>query len=176
MTAGAATPGRTTELHDDLNDAARLAAREGGVKDVVHLMIKPGVSEPPALADLRFELAAYGYYCATLQDVFTNQLDDQRIVRATNDPRGPASFDALASIWNALGLDTMLAWQMISHFRTAWGSLDVLAPTHLDPRPRRRRSPRGSAGERAPQPDATPQPDAVGQAGVATGAGTAPST
>jgi prepilin signal peptidase PulO-like enzyme (type II secretory pathway) len=153
--AGAATPGRTTELQDDLNDAARLAAREGSVKGVVGLMTKPGLSEAAALADLRFDCTAYAYYCATLQDVFTDDLDNEQIVRASSDSRGPASFDALAGIRNALGLDTMLAWQMISHFRAAWGSLDTLEPPHLDPRRRRRRSrSAGAAGEGAPQPGA----------------------
>jgi hypothetical protein len=154
--AGAAAPGRTTELQDDLNTAAaRLAARGGTVQGVVDLMIKPGLSEPSALADLRFDFTAYAYYCATLQDVFTDDLDDRQIVRATSDPGGPASFDALAGIRSALGLDTMLAWQMITHFRAAWGSLDVLEPMHLDPRRRRRRSQSAdAAGESAPRPDA----------------------
>src|ERR1700729_3347912 len=108
--AGAVMPGRITELQDDLNDAARRAARKGTIRDVVDLMIKPDLSEPSALADLRFDFTAYAYYCTTLQDVFTDQLDDDRIVRATSDPRSAAGFDALAGIRNALGLDTMLAW------------------------------------------------------------------
>jgi hypothetical protein len=151
--AGAAMPGRITELQDDLNDAARRAAREGTIRDVVDLMIKPGLSEPSALADLRFDFTAYAYYCTTLQDVFTDRLDDNRIVRATSDPRSAAGFDALAGIRNALGLDTMLAWQMISQFRTAWGSLDICEPTYLVS-PRRRRRGRSAAGQKAAQPDA----------------------
>jgi hypothetical protein len=67
-----------------------------------------------------YDLAAFAYYCATLQEVFTGRLDGERIAWATGRASGPGSFDSLAETRNAFALGAPLAWRLISNFRTAW--------------------------------------------------------
>jgi hypothetical protein len=83
------------------------------------------------VTSLRLDFAAYAYYCATLQDVFTDHLDTERIIKATSASPEPRSFDALAAAWHAFTLDTLLAWRSITQFRQAW-SLDTRDPVSND--------------------------------------------
>ena len=87
---------------------------------IVDDVANPREEEPAEIANLRFDFAAYSYYCATLQEVFTDQLDSQRMVSATNESTGIGTFDALASARSAFSLDPRLAWRLITQFRTAW--------------------------------------------------------
>jgi hypothetical protein len=83
--------------------------------------------EPAELTRLRLDFAAYAYYCATLQEVFTDRLDPEHIIAATSVAPGPGSFDALAGARAAFSLDTLLAWRLITQFRKAW-SLETREP------------------------------------------------
>ena len=125
---GSAASGETASLQDSLNDVTHLLLRDEPIINIVDIIAKPAVTEPSALAELRLDFAAYTYFCATLLEIFTDRLNNQRIISATSESRGPASFDSLADARNAFALDTMLAWQLISKFRRAWGSPDICEP------------------------------------------------
>jgi hypothetical protein len=132
----------TTELQDTLHYiAARLAAGQP-IINIVDLISKSDYAEPPATARIRLHLSAYAYFCATLQEVFTDRLDDAHMVKATSNSSEPGSFDALAAARNAFTTDTLLAWNLITQCRNAW-SLET----------------RTSAGEQVQQEDSS-HPDA----------------
>jgi hypothetical protein len=115
------------ELQKILYDITRQLTLGAPAIDIVDLVAKPGQDEPPAIASLRLEFAAYSYYCATLQEVFTAGLDTERMVEATSALSGPGGFDALAAARYAFTLDTHLAWRSITQFRKAW-SLETRDP------------------------------------------------
>ena len=117
---GSAAPGNAPELQDILYDITRHLALGERAINIVDLVAKPDPGEAPTVASLRFDFAAYAYYCATLQDVFTDRLDSERMVEATSASSGPGSFDALAAARYAFTLDTQLAWRSITQFRNAW--------------------------------------------------------
>ncbi|MEU8104241.1 hypothetical protein AB0C18_11010 [Nonomuraea muscovyensis] len=56
------------------------------------------------------EFAAYSYFCATLEEIFTGELTRLRKVRV---------FDDLAASRHAFAIDTRLAWRTISATRRA---------------------------------------------------------
>jgi len=88
--------------------------------NVVDIFTKRVRAEPPEVVRLRMDLAAYAYYCATLQEVFTDQLDDVHMIEATSKLSEPGSFDALAAARNAFATDSLLAWNLITKCRVAW--------------------------------------------------------
>jgi hypothetical protein len=107
-------------LQDTLHNIAVYLSADQPIINVVDLIAKPSRAEPPEVARARADLAAYAYYCATLQEVFTDQLDDAQMVTATSSSSGPGSFDALAAARNAFTTDTQLAWNLITQCRAAW--------------------------------------------------------
>jgi hypothetical protein len=119
-------PKNGTDLQETLYNIASGPILEGSIIKIVDLAAKSARDEPAAVASLRLDFAAYAYYCATLQEIFTDKLDGERIVTATSDP-GPGTFDALAAARNGFALDTLMAWRLISRFRKAW-SLDTREP------------------------------------------------
>jgi hypothetical protein len=121
------TPESATELHEALYQLSHTLTLGQPIINIVALMARPGQGEPPALTSLRLDFAAYAYYCATLQEVFTDQLDRERMIEATGLPPGPGSFDALAAVRTAFTLDTLLAWRLNTQFRKAW-SLETREP------------------------------------------------
>jgi hypothetical protein len=110
----------TIGLQDTLHDIALHLAPDKPIINIVDLIVKPGIAEPPAVAQIRLDLATYAYYCATLQEIFTDRLDDARMVKATSKSSEPGSFDALAAARNAFTIDTLLAWNLVTHCRNAW--------------------------------------------------------
>jgi hypothetical protein len=122
-----AGPASASELHDTLYQISQTLTLGQPVIHIVDLMIGACQGEPTELSSLRLDFAAYAYYCATLQEVFTDRLDRERIIAATSVPPGPDSFDALASARAAFSLDTLLAWRLISQFRKAC-SLETREP------------------------------------------------
>lgn len=117
----------TTEFQDLLYATASRVSPGEPILNVIDLLTKPCSAESAAIAGLRFEFATYAYYCATLQDVFNGQLDIERIIDASSQPGNPGSFDTLASARNAFTMNTMLAWRLITEFRSAW-SMDTREP------------------------------------------------
>jgi len=125
--AASAAPGQGQELQDTLNHIAHnLATGEPAIK-IVDLVSQPAAGEPDSVTILRLDFAAYAYYCATLQELFTDQLDTERIVKATSSSPAPGTFDALAEAREAFTIDTKLAWRSITQFRQAW-SLETREP------------------------------------------------
>jgi hypothetical protein len=124
--SSAASPS-ASELHDSLYQISQTLTLGQPVIQIVDLMIGACQGEPSELSSLRLDFAAYAYYCATLQEVFTNRLDRERIIAATSVPPGPDSFDALASARAAFSLDTLLAWRLITQFRKS-SSLEIREP------------------------------------------------
>lgn len=110
----------TAELQDTLHQITVRLMPDQPIIDIVDLIGKPGHTEPSAAARVRLEFAAFAYYCATLQEVFTDRLDDAHMVKATSKSSGPESFDALAAARNAFTTDTLLAWNLITQCRNAW--------------------------------------------------------
>jgi hypothetical protein len=124
--SSAASPS-ASELHDSLYQISQTLTLGQPIIQIVDLMTGACRGEPSELSSLRLDFAAYAYYCATLQEVFTDRLDRERIIAATSDPPGPDSFDALASARAAFSLDTLLAWRLITQFRKSC-SLEIREP------------------------------------------------
>lgn len=124
---GSAAPASATDLHDTLYQISQTLTLKQPVIHIVDLMTGACQGEPTELTRLRLDFTAYAYYCATLQEVFTDRLDRERIIAATSMPPGPGSFDALASARAAFSLDTLLAWRLITQFRKAY-SLEIREP------------------------------------------------
>ena len=122
-------------LHDMLYHISQIAKPGQSAIHVVDLMNRTCQGEPIELTILRLDLAAYAYYCATLQEVFTDQLDRERIIAATSFPAGLGNFDALAAARAAFSVDTLLAWRLITQFRKAW-SMETREPERLPTQPR----------------------------------------
>jgi hypothetical protein len=118
----------TAKLQGTLHDIATHLATDEPIINVVDLIAMTGRPESPQVARVRLDFAAYAYYCATLQEVFTDQLDGIHMIDATSIPSGPVSFDALAAARNAFTTDTLLAWNLITQCRIAW-SLETREPT-----------------------------------------------
>jgi hypothetical protein len=108
-----------TGFQDLLYDVEAQLSSDEPILSVVDLLTKPVIADA-AVAGLRLELAAYAYYCATLQEVFCEQMSDQQIIEATGQPPRPGGFETLASAKNAFTLSTMLAWRLNTQFRVAW--------------------------------------------------------
>jgi hypothetical protein len=108
------------DLHDSLHQIRQTLMLGQPIINAVDLMTAASPGESADLTSLRLDFAAYTYYCATLQEAFTDQLDRERMIAATSVPSGPGSFDALASARAAFSLDTQLAWRLITQFRKAW--------------------------------------------------------
>ncbi|OPG12684.1 hypothetical protein [Microbispora sp. GKU 823] len=70
---------------------------------------------------LRRELTAFLYLSMTLEDVFNEHLDEDRVKFAADDSQGQCVFDMMASARWALGTNTELAWRLTSETRQAWG-------------------------------------------------------
>ena len=125
-----AAPANASELQDTLYQIGQTLTLGQPVIHIVDLMIGACQKEPTELTSLYLDFAAYAYYCATLQEVFTDRLDRERIIAATSVPPGPDSFDALANARVAFSLDTLLAWRLITQFRKAW-SLETREPGQM---------------------------------------------
>jgi hypothetical protein len=118
--ASSTTTGDATELQEALYEiTAHLAAGQPLI-NIIDTMAATDSNESPAIATLRLDFAAFTYYCATLQEVFTDGLDGESITRATTGLPGPGTFDSLAGTRNAFALGTPLAWRLITKFRDAW--------------------------------------------------------
>ncbi len=118
--------GQSEALQDCLQNVVHSITREEQALKTVGMASRAAAGELPSVSALRTDFAAYAYFCATLQDVFTDHLDGGQIIPATSPGTGPGTFDSLAAARHAFALDTQLAWQAISQFREAWG-LKVLA-------------------------------------------------
>src|SRR5260370_6905383 len=127
----------TAKLQDTLHDIPTHLAADQPIINVVDLIAMPGQAEPPQVARVRLDFAAYAYYCATLQEVFTDQLDDTHMVKATSTPSEPVSFDALPAAQNAFTTDTLLACNSTSQSRTT-RYLETREPGGTGSSPRRR--------------------------------------
>lgn len=115
------------DLHETLFQAGQALELGQPIIGIVDLLAKPGPQEPAAVRTLRLDFAAYCYFCATLHEVFTDQVNREAMSEATGATLGAGSFDALAAARNAFALDTHLAWRMITGFRRAW-SLETREP------------------------------------------------
>ena len=112
--------GRATQLQETLHEIMGSIKPGEPILKIVDRVANAGEEESAEIANLRFDFAAYSYYCATLQEVFTDQLDSQRMVSATSESGGIGTFDALATARSAFSIDPRLAWRLITQFRTAW--------------------------------------------------------
>jgi hypothetical protein len=71
------------------------------------------------LARLRFELATYYYYCATLMQFFNADLTEKRL-KAAEETAGDMSIDQLAQARQAFAVSPQVVWSMSSTFRRAY--------------------------------------------------------
>jgi hypothetical protein len=121
--------GQARDLQHKLGTAARYLQTGEPALAIVDILSQPVTGEPDPVAALRLDLAAYAYYCATLQDVFTGTLDATQMTKATSSA-SPGSFDALAAARQAFTLDPHLAWRSITEFRQAW-TLETRDPASM---------------------------------------------
>jgi hypothetical protein len=77
------------------------------------------------LARLRFELATYYYYCATLMEFFNAELTEKRL-KAAEEAAGDMSIEQLAQARQAFAISPQVTWSMSSAFRRAY-DMDVFA-------------------------------------------------
>jgi len=112
-------PAEAQDLQRTLSNVARYLTPGTTAMTIVDIASQPATDESASIFALRRDLAAYAYYCATLQDVFTDKLDADQMIKATTTS-APGSFDTLAAARQAFALDTQLAWQSITEFRQAW--------------------------------------------------------
>jgi hypothetical protein len=124
----------STELQGTLYDIISQLTPGQPLISIVDAVVATDPEEAPAIASLRRDCAAFAYYCATLQEVFTDQLDDESIIRATAENPEPGTFDALAGTRNAFAIGTPLAWRLITKFRDAW-SMETRDIGKVIPRP-----------------------------------------
>jgi hypothetical protein len=99
---------RDTSAKDLLDIAASL----------IRLQDADAPSQP--LDRLRWQAAMLVYHSATLQQVFTDQLDIHRVEQARDQTAHPGSFDQLAEARNAITEDPRLAGALLDEFREAW--------------------------------------------------------
>ncbi|WP_218004643.1 hypothetical protein [Microtetraspora niveoalba] len=69
---------------------------------------------------LRRQFATYIYFGMTLEDIFTEDLDERRVEAAADNSSGLCAFDMLARTRSAMGVNSEFAWQLISDCRRAW--------------------------------------------------------
>jgi hypothetical protein len=129
---GKVAPANAAELQGVMYDIARHLALGQPIVNIVDLIAKPGQDEPSLVTSLRLDFGAYAYYCATLQEVFTDELDPERMIEATSEFPVPRSFNALAAARDIFTLDTPLAWRLITQVRKAW-SLETREPIRARP-------------------------------------------
>ncbi|MDN3357133.1 hypothetical protein [Actinomadura sp. DC4] len=80
-----------------------------------------GPSEPAPLVAVHRDLTAYLYFCATLQDVFGQRVEESVLLWATADgDRHPGHLDTLATVRLTLGHSAHVAWQLVDGLRDAW--------------------------------------------------------
>jgi hypothetical protein len=115
------------DLHETLFQVSQALDLTQPDIGIVDLLTRSGPQEPAEIRGLRLDFAAYCYFCATLHEVFTDQINHETLIDATGAAPGPGSFDALATARNAFAVDTYLAWRMVTAFRKAW-SLETREP------------------------------------------------
>jgi hypothetical protein len=124
---GGETDAPAGDLQDLFYEMSLNLLSDEPILGIVDLIAERTRNASTPVTSLRLEFACYAYYCATLQEVFTDALDYDRIVQATEGPPRPGSFDSLAAARNAFTLNTTLAWRLITRFRDAW-SLETRDP------------------------------------------------
>jgi hypothetical protein len=126
------------EAGDLLQDLYALAsaAESGWPSEETISRIAPGPqADADNIAALRVDVAGYLYFCQTLRDVFSDELDEAGMQQATDPARQyPGHFDSLATARVTFASNTLLAWHMISSFRSAWALDRQDAPTTADDR------------------------------------------
>ena len=115
-----AAPGDVMDLQLTVHECARQLMTGQAVLTIVDTMTKVDGEEPVAVARLRTEFAAFAYYCATVQEIFTDELGSERMIKATGSSGDLGSFDDLVAARNALALDTFLSWRLTTEFRQQW--------------------------------------------------------
>jgi hypothetical protein len=115
-----AAPGDVIDLQLTVHECARHLMPGQAVLTIVDTMTRVDGEEPVAVARLRHEFAAFAYFCATVQEIFTDELGSERMIEATGSSGDRGSFDALVAARNALALDTLLSWRLTSEFRNQW--------------------------------------------------------
>lgn len=127
-------PTGATGLQDTFYQISHALNQRQLILDIVDLIAEPSPGESSEMESLRLDVAGYSYYCATLQEVFTDQLDSSHMIAATDGSLSSGSFDTLAGARAAFALDTLLAWRLVSQFRKAW-SLETREPATRLPQP-----------------------------------------
>ncbi|MFF4128350.1 hypothetical protein ACFYYP_32910 [Microbispora rosea] len=107
-------------VHQALYDIGYADAASKPPMKIVDAVVKGDLDEPFEVRRLRQDFAAYAYFCATLQEIFGEFLDEARTARCADDSTWPGSFDALASARHAFSMDARIAWNAVTGCRAAW--------------------------------------------------------
>jgi hypothetical protein len=113
-------PGKALNLQVAFHEILHRLTLDIPAMEIVGLACQSFGGLSTEVTSLRLDFAAYAYYCATVQDVFTDSLDVARMIDATSASSYPGTFDALAAARQAFMVDTNLAWQSVTQFREAW--------------------------------------------------------
>jgi hypothetical protein len=84
----------STGLQDALYEITAQLSPGQPLINVIDMAAAADSNEASSIASLRRDFLTFAYYCATLQEVFTDQLDGESIARASGEVPGPGTFDA----------------------------------------------------------------------------------
>ena len=116
-----ASAGSQQDLLSVLHAMSNGATEAKPTLELVDLVGKTDVLASPEITLLRSDLAGYLYFCATLEAVFTDTLDEERMRWATSETDHPGHLDRLARARTVFAQDTRFAWRLIDEVRAAWG-------------------------------------------------------
>jgi hypothetical protein len=112
-------------LHTMINDVKDAEP----TTDLINLVSEAEPAASPDAAALRLDLAGYLYFCLTLEEVFGERLDEQRMRWATSENDHPGHLDRLARARCMFAEDTRFAWRLIDNVRIAWALPTCDPPT-----------------------------------------------
>lgn len=99
-----------------------------------NLLPTPDITSTTALQRLQAEVASYLYFCATLLDVFTDDLTEGNLTQACDDTNAESLIDMLCRARQQLGVNAQVSWQLLVTFRRRWGlcTIDEDARASID--------------------------------------------
>lgn len=90
----------------------------------------PETAPTTALQRLQAEVTSYLYFCATLLEVFAEDLTENSLARACDDANGESLIDTLCRARQQLGVNAQVSWQLLVTFRRRWGLYTTEDTTH----------------------------------------------
>ena len=83
-----------------------------------------------ALQRLQAEVASYLYFCATLLEVFAEDLTEHNLAQACDDTTAESLIDTLCRARQQLGVNAQVSWHLLVTFRRRWGLYTIEETNH----------------------------------------------